>query len=102
MLHVNHPLLHLVNIMDPLLGNAALFSIFYNHRILTRPVEAAGLVSCKMNSNVSRAICHWQFWAHRSLPPLNRWGEISVEESTPRQTSHTIWCNVSCLRGEKS
>jgi len=33
MLHVNHPLLQFVDIMDPPLSTAALFSRFYSHMI---------------------------------------------------------------------
>ena len=35
MLHVNHPLLQFVDIIDPLLSTAALFSGFDGHRIDT-------------------------------------------------------------------
>jgi len=33
MLHFNHPLLQFIDITEPLLDTAALFSLFQNHRI---------------------------------------------------------------------
>ena len=43
LLHVNHPLLQLADIMDrpTLLSTAALFYIFYSPRILTEAIKAA-------------------------------------------------------------
>jgi len=58
--HVSHPLFQFADITDSLLSIAALFSRFYNHRIVRyRPELFRWLMSCKMNCEVSHAVCYW-------------------------------------------
>jgi len=56
MLHVNHLLLQLADITDPLLSSAALFSIFHSHKLKS---ELGKQPSCRMSFEVSHAICQW-------------------------------------------
>jgi len=45
MLHVNHPLLQLADITDPLLSTTAYFSRFDSHRIQTWAVKGASYLA---------------------------------------------------------
>jgi len=45
MLHVNHPLLQFIDIADPLLSTAVLFSRFYSYNIQSSIIKAAAYLA---------------------------------------------------------